>query len=56
MLHFQTIESRTLELLRKLMQIEEFKELRLVGGTSLALQIGHRNSLDIDLFGNLLEG
>ena len=53
MLHYPTIESGTLELLRKLMQIDEFKELRLVGGTSLALQIGHRNSIDIDLFGIL---
>jgi len=35
------------------MQVEEFKELRLVGGTSLALQIGHRSSIDIDMFGNL---
>lgn len=53
MLHYQTIEPQTLELLRKLMQIEEFKGLRLVGGTSLALQIGHRQSVDIDLFGTL---
>lgn len=53
MLHYQTIESGTLELLRKLMQTDEFKELRLVGGTSLALQIGHRSSIDIDLFGIL---
>lgn len=28
-----------------------FKELRLVGGTSLALQAGHRKSIDLDLFG-----
>jgi len=27
--------------------------MRLVGGTALALQIGHRISVDIDLFGNL---
>lgn len=53
MLRYQTIESGTLELLRKLMQTDEFKELRLVGGTSLALQIGHRSSIDIDLFGIL---
>lgn len=53
MLHYQTIESGTLELLRKLMQTDEFKELRLADGTSLALQIGHRNSIDIDLFGIL---
>ena len=53
MLQYKTIEPLTLELLNKLMQINLFKELRLVGGTSLALQIGHRNSIDIDLFGNL---
>jgi hypothetical protein len=35
------------------MQFEVFKQLRLVGGTSLALQIGHRLSVDIDLFGTL---
>ena len=27
--------------------------MRLVGGTSLALQIGHRKSIDIDLFGKI---
>lgn len=53
MLQYRTIEPRTLVLLRKLIQIDEFKELRLVGGTSLALQIGHRSSIDIDLFGTL---
>jgi hypothetical protein len=29
-----------------------FDRFRLVGGTSLALQIGHRQSIDIDLFGD----
>jgi hypothetical protein len=33
------------------MEIEAFGDLRLVGGTALALQLGHRNSVDIDLFG-----
>ncbi|HLF45552.1 MAG TPA: nucleotidyl transferase AbiEii/AbiGii toxin family protein [Chitinophagaceae bacterium] len=28
----------------------ELKEFYLVGGTALALQMGHRNSIDIDLF------
>ncbi len=32
------------------MQLDELKSFRLVGGTSLALQIGHRTSVDIDLF------
>ena len=35
------------------MQIHEFAGLRLVGGTALALQLGHRKSIDIDLFGSL---
>lgn len=53
MLHYNTIEKPTLELLKKLQQTPIFTDLRLVGGTSLALQIGHRISVDLDLFGNL---
>lgn len=33
-----------------LMNATEFSQFRLVGGTSLSLQIGHRMSIDIDLF------
>lgn len=51
MLSFRTIEPHTLELLKHLMQVPEFSELRLVGGTALALQYGHRTSVDLDLFG-----
>ncbi|MDN3725323.1 nucleotidyl transferase AbiEii/AbiGii toxin family protein [Aequorivita sp. SDUM287046] len=32
------------------MAIEEFKSFRLVGGTSLSVQQGHKESVDIDLF------
>lgn len=53
MLHYETVDSCTLELLKKLQSLSIFNEMRLVGGTSLALQIGHRKSIDIDLFGNL---
>ncbi len=53
MLQYQAIDSSTLELLKKLLSIDFFKNLRLVGGTSLALQIGHRKSIDLDLFGKL---
>jgi predicted nucleotidyltransferase component of viral defense system len=53
MLHYSTIDSKTLELLKELQRISFFKQMRLVGGTALALQIGHRVSIDIDLFGNL---
>jgi hypothetical protein len=35
----------------KLQAADVFSKLRLVGGTSLALQIGHRRSVDLDLFG-----
>lgn len=53
MLYYETLEPATLELLNELMKIDFFNGLRLVGGTSLALQIGHRKSIDIDLFGNI---
>lgn len=49
MLFYQSIESKTLELLKKFMKNDSFSNLKLVGGTSLALQIGHRTSIDIDL-------
>ena len=51
MLQTQTVVPDLMELLRKLMKVEEFSNFYLVGGTSLSLQIGHRNSIDIDLFG-----
>lgn len=34
-------------------KLPAFSQLRLVGGTALALQIGHRKSIDIDLFGQI---
>ena len=53
MLQLSTIDTATLELLKKLMQFAPFKDMRLVGGTALALQIGHRRSIDLDFFGNI---
>ena len=53
MLQLSTIDTATLELLKKLMQFDSFKDMRLVGGTALALQIGHRRSIDLDFFGNI---
>lgn len=52
MLQKQTVAPELVELLMKLMLEETFDNFNLVGGTSLALQIGHRNSIDIDLFGH----
>ena len=53
MLHYEAIETQTLELLNQLIKVEEFSGLRLVGGTALALHIGHRKSVDLDLFGSI---
>lgn len=50
MLYKETISPNTLELLIRLQQKEYLKGFYLVGGTALALQIGHRTSVDIDLF------
>jgi hypothetical protein len=52
MLQTQTVVPELLELLKKIMVEELFRDYFLVGGTALSLQIGHRNSIDIDLFGN----
>ena len=53
MLQYKTVDKTTLGLIKAIQSVPEFKTLKLVGGTNLALQIGHRKSVDIDLFGNL---
>lgn len=50
MLHLETVDSSTLELLIRLQGLKSLKETRLVGGTALSLQYGHRISVDLDLF------
>lgn len=50
MLRTQTVEKRTLDLIQRLMEDETLNDFNLVGGTALALKIGHRLSIDIDLF------
>ena len=52
-LYYDTVSAPLLSILRKLMASEVFKDFRLVGGTALALQRGHRRSVDIDLFTDL---
>jgi len=44
------ISQDTYELIQKLQAMPDLAGFYLVGGTSLALQLGHRNSIDIDLF------
>jgi hypothetical protein len=51
MLHPESVGADTLELLRQLQQEPCLERTRLAGGTALALQLGHRKSDDLDLFG-----
>lgn len=55
MLSYETISPHTLELLKGLTAEPMFASLRLVGGTALALQYGHRSSIDLDFFGEITE-
>jgi hypothetical protein len=50
MLCTKSVEQRTLDLIRKLMSDDKFNNFNLLGGITLALMIGHRISVDIDLF------
>ena len=53
MLYTTTVYPATLELLKSLMQLPALEGYNLAGGTALALQIGHRISVDLDFFGNV---
>ena len=53
MLHYEAVDSPTLELLKKIVTIPLFRKLRLAVGTALALQTGHRKSVDLDFFGDV---
>lgn len=50
MLYLETIATPTLGLLIELQKLNSLKNTRLVGGTALSLQFGHRISVDLDLF------
>ena len=52
MLQRKTVESDTLSLIYSLQEKEYTQSFLLVGGTALALQLGHRTSTDIDFFTN----
>lgn len=54
MLHTKAVEASTLGLLKSLQSREYLKGFNLVGGTALALYLGHRTSIDIDLFSNFI--
>lgn len=50
MLYYSTVSSDLKSALEIVMNSDILKPFRLVGGTSLSLQLGHRISIDIDLF------
>lgn len=50
MLRKETVEEGTLDLVKSLMADSKLGDFNLVGGTALSLMIGHRKSIDIDLF------
>ena len=52
-LHYEAAPVPLVELLRKLMKEDVLSPFFLVGGTALALQLGHRISVDIDLFSDM---
>lgn len=51
-LHYETVTPLLKKILLELMQEPIFEPFFLVGGTSLSLRFGHRESADIDLFTN----
>jgi hypothetical protein len=52
MIHRETVNSELVEIAQKLSSMSELNTFRLVGGTAVALQLGHRISVDIDFFSN----
>ena len=51
MLRLETVAPGTLALTRRILALPALSRTRLVGGTALALQLGHRISIDLDVFG-----
>jgi predicted nucleotidyltransferase component of viral defense system len=53
MLQISTVQPSTLELLTNLQKVALLQSTRLIGGTALALLLGHRLSIDLDFFGQI---
>lgn len=54
MLYYNTVTPLLQNALEKPMLVEVLKSFRLVGGTSLSLQLAYRESVDIDLFTDMV--
>lgn len=51
MFHLSTVDQATFELLKQVFRLDFVnRQFALAGGTSLALQTGHRKSIDLDFF------
>ncbi len=50
MLRTETVSPELLKTLHELMVMDSLQNFRLVGGTALSMQLGHRQSVDIDMF------
>lgn len=50
MLHTETVSEKTFQLLIKLEKEAPLSHFSLAGGTALSLYLGHRKSIDLDLF------
>ncbi len=55
-IYLNTVSQLLLDTLHKLMSFPELSSFRVVGGTALGLQLGHRGSDDIDLFTDAVYG
>ena len=55
-LYYNTVSPTLMKILSQLMRLDSLRDFRLVGGTSLALQRGHRRSIDIDMFSDIEYG
>jgi hypothetical protein len=56
MLYWNTVGTLLKHTLMTLMRAKELNEFRLVGGTAMSLHLGHRISVDIDLFTDSVYG
>lgn len=56
MLYYNTVNDLLRDTLLTLMKADAFSTFRLVGGTALSLHLGHRESVDIDLFSDVPYG
>jgi hypothetical protein len=52
MLHTESVSVDLLNVVKQLCALSALDSFKLVGGTAIALHLGHRKSIDIDLFSN----